>query len=307
MSVCQCVSERWGWGLAKGVHSWREILQGDASVLTCVIPTHIHASAEVLGSLFAMHTMDAHMGLLCTGPKQTREIEVNTTAISLPASSSSRHIENPSFLSVLRRGDDDNGGKGMNPELKASFLLPQSYLLCPSFGYNVLSNFVADMLGGQSSASSRNLSGCFAVTTGQSERAAAKIADAMLITLQTAVLTHFSKSRATETDAEALEEAAGLCANLSCIVILKGTVATEHVGDAVRYVADTRLSGACMLVSWSTRTDQGSRKPPNSQSQTGLPPFPPSYRLLPLPPRNLPLALSSPLTPFPLFVVKSHH
>ena len=75
------MSERWGWGLAKGVHRWREILQGDASVLACVIPTHIHASAEVLGSLFAMHTMDAHMGLLCTGPKQTREIEVNTTAI----------------------------------------------------------------------------------------------------------------------------------------------------------------------------------------------------------------------------------
>jgi hypothetical protein len=171
----------------------------------------------------------------------------------------------------LRRGDDGDDGQGRNPELKVNFLSPQSYLLCPLFGYNVLSNFVADMLGGQSSASSRNLSGCFAVTTGQSERAAAKIADAMLITLQTAVLTHFSKSRATEADAQALEEAADLCANLSCIVILKGTVATEHVGDAVRCVADMRpfvCMHACVMEHKNT---SGQSDAANSQSQTGLP------------------------------------
>jgi hypothetical protein len=58
-------------------------------VLCVLYATTLHpvtvASAEVLGSLFAMHTMDAHMGLLCTGSKQTREIEVNKTATpSLP-------------------------------------------------------------------------------------------------------------------------------------------------------------------------------------------------------------------------------
>jgi hypothetical protein len=176
--------------------------------------------------------------------------------------------------------------------------------LCPLFGYNVLSNFVADMLGGQSSASSRNLSGCFAVTTGQSERAAAKIAVAMLITLQTAVLTHFSKCRATEADAQALEEAADFCANLSCIVILKGTVATEHVGDAVRYVADMRpfvCMHACAM-EHKNRSGQSDAAQLAVANRTA-----PPYRLLPSLPPNLLLPLSSPWASNIPLLAKSHH
>lgn len=186
--------------------------------------------------------MDSHMGLLCTPAKKHAQ-----TAIEV-CSPHKQHATPLWSLVVWERGipAKEDGILIRCHCMSRVKLMPvscllachtQSYMLCPTFGQNTLFNLVADMMAGTVvTPSSRDLSGCFAVCMGQGEKAASLVADTMLTALRTAVLMHFAKAPSLTASGN-YDEAASACAGLCCIVMMRATVATQHVGDALSYQA----------------------------------------------------------------------